>query len=898
MKKSLKIALLSVPQNLPLWCYAPDGNVYLDIDRETILNKTKSASALNDINKISGSAILGFKLLNSNKNDLILGEILEPAKFILTNTYFIEVNAFEGAICLNQNIIEVISKGDGYECELSDKQEHWKYLIEGRTLNELNYPVIRLTEEWLTEQWTAGESDPEDWTDAHLLTDDHIGVYFSIWHNGNWREKAATYNEDDELTEKGEIGVVDLVPVWHIQRLLEKIFCLDGWSFRCDALNTRWGRSLAAKLLINLDEDIPVESFGFRAVVKDKYIEFDFPEYNPSYWADTLYIQAVDDNEDGYDAGEGDDISGYYTGYDFETETPVYKATGLSGKFSFRSLVKLSTVDWSTKIYWEYWLIVNGQVENVFSGNIIDQSTGEKFFEYELNLMPTDEVQVYTINRFSYGTTGIYTVMPGTYWELKPIEVTFTEGVIINLSHLLPKDNSMNLIKAFANIIGQAKITTDWITKTVTFYPPHTTQVYGGNTAVGFYKSPERAVDVSEMIICDTEVDYTPEATDFREIIVSFKATSDAYAKSKGFGKESRPYGRKIVSNPFAPAGTEKFIENIYFEPTINIFADDVKVDKYLPIEIPASWDNSNYEVSKKHTPRIVSIVGYVRQFGSTDGNVIEFRKYYWKGEEKEFFPWVTQLSYQGVGEQNVRHDLNVVYGVQNYDLWDFWEKDFYDRLFGIPVDFDAIITDAFFDKTDFRDYVRVYAKGRELTLKLEQISGFKSNASSPSKLKLLSPYQRVQCEVEQSSAVRQYMRCDFYMDFGEWLSNETLGYMMLVKFDVNGQDYIGGADLPLGNNVTFANGNYPTNLPDFLNGLGIPGFTFGYANFRRKRFSIQFPVGTEFEFIIENTTNGQDMYRWTHEHQSQGTFFGLASWTVYAYADNPYPENCIIVEQ
>lgn len=891
----LRICLVDVPRNLPSWVYEADGNVFLDIDSGTVLTKTKSATQLTDINTITGDAVLGASLSRTDKNELILGGIMNASKLDFTNTYFVKVKAFDGAIALKQNLLEIISKGLKYEFELSDSTDHWKYQIEGRTLNELDYPIVRFTEDWLISQWTNDKPTPEEWADAHLYGPGHIGVYFSMWHCGNWRESLAEYDDDDNLFSRGKSGLSDLLPVWHFQPMLEKIFCLGGWTFRCDALTSEWGRAAGSKLSINFDEDILKSTFGFEAHVTEDYVAEQSTD-NPDFWSNTIYLQAIDDNNDGYDRGEFEGDAGYYVGFDYANNTPVYEASGLSGNYTLEGTIRVNTIPFNSKAYWELWVIINGNVETRLTGTVVDNNISEKIVSTVLDVVPTDKIQVYVQTVATYGTNGLYKIMKGTKWGMYPNEIRLGEGMILKLSDLLPAENCMDFVKGFADLI-RAKIKTDWITKTVTFYPPHDVEEKEGKLVKGFYNDEKRAINLTESVLCSSETTYSPEPVDYRDIQVAFKATTDNFAKSLGFGKDNRPYGRKIAANRFARAGTIKTIENPYFEPTLNKFSDDITDVGDLPVELPANIDNKDNKISKKHTPRVVTIVGYTRQFGSTDGNSITYRKYRWKSTVKEFLPWVTQLSFQGHGENNLSPVNNMVYGIQDYDLWRFWERDFYDRNFGNPVDFDAVISDEFFDSVDFRDYIRIYSEGRELVLKLDQISGFNSGGVSASKLKLLSPYKTIECNIDQSTASTQFYRCDFYMDFGPALSVETLEDMMLVKFDVNGVDMIGGVDIPFTGPVTFANGDYPTNLPDFLNSLGIPGFTFGYANFRRKRFSIQYPVGVEFEFIIENVNNGQDMYRWTHEHQSQGTFLGLPSWTVYAYFDNPYPENCILIE-
>ena len=904
---NFKIALLEVPQNLPSWVYSPDGNVYFDINPETVISRTSSAEILTDFNKITGDAVLGFSLSVTNKNYAILKDYINPSGYYYPNAYFLRVQAIKGCFILEQDYLEILSVGTKWEVELSNQKNHWKTLLENRTINECKYPVFRLTRENVNATYDLNP----------IFQDGNLEVFFSLWHNGNWRKQLTEYDDEGKISNRGRAGIEDLVPVYYILPMLKKIFALEGYKFFCPALENDWGRSLAMRNVIDLEEDIPPQSFGFKAVVLDNYtsVEVDASNSggilteNPDYWvSNSASLQAIDDHTLGYDGAQDEDYIGFYRTHldynDNNTTTKPYYATGLSGRFKISGKIYISNREFNESEIYVSAVVYDAVPEN--SNTIFYNSPQVKTdaglatieFEHIFTCEPDKEVTVKVfLDWAEHGDTGLFYVLKNSYWEMTPIEVEFSENMILPLSKILRADKCTDFIKGCVHLFGPGKLVTDWLNKTVTLLTPHSTDVYDYTRPMGYYKQPEKSIDISNLIECDSEVNYAPEVIDYNSYVIGFMTTTDKYLKDLGYNKEVKPYGISVEGNEFAPKLEIKTSENPYFEPTGNKYAIGIVADGHLPPELPVALDNTTNKISKDIKPRIVCVQGRVRQYAFNDGDFLQYRKFRWLEGESDLIPWVTQLSQQGIGENNVRPKHSITYGQDVFNLWEFWEQDFLDNIKGIGITIQADISDNFFSKRNFRTLYKYFNNGRELTLKLLQVSAQTGIEGKLATLKFISPYRSLNCNKAFSSAVNQFMQCDFYMDFSEHITEQTLEGMMLVKFDVNGQDMIGGANIQLMGPITKI-GNYVTNLPDFLNSIGVPSFTFSYAGQTQKKFSIKWPVGVDFEIIIEALSNGQDMYRWTPEAHFQGTFWGLPSWTAYAYEQSPYPTNCIIVDE
>lgn len=727
--------IAEVRNNLPSWCYNSSGSVLFDLSNDTKFAESYEAGALSEFDSIKGSGVLGFDLPRSKKNDLILSGYGVPSVIGADQYLLLGVLAFKNGRPIRQNRLRVLQNSDAtkaYETELVDSSTFWKDQLSSVRLCDLDLGSFILSRANLQSNW-ANDSQ---------YTANSGGVWFPLVHYGNW-QFPATYNEDDTIDTTTTSTPSDFRPWFHVLYLLEKLFCKIGWKFRSPILETpEWGRRLITYVLANFDGTSGLEGFEFRAATEESYFNSNsgnavgYPG-NPNWLINTDQIQArIDSPPLGKDPAGN---PGYYRVDPADPDGAFYHATLLSGVMTFTFDGYIDTTETGDKIivYPVVSLYNNGvnfaNVQGAYQ--LVDRERKRILYTTPpITMLPDYKVLVSLSTHFIFnpplGTgLGFYKVESGAVFYNTMESVSLSDGMFLHLPALVncTYDGS-DLFKGVMHLLGGGRLFEDWFNKTLWLFHPNEVTMWDGSKPEAFYKSNDHARTLE--VLCNSEKAKISPIKLNRYQRLQFANPKDALVKKRGFSKDNPLHGREIdLGADKGLIEKRKVRRNPFFEPTAMYYANDIPGTSGHWVEIPAIWDNDDFEFTNESGPRIALALGLVRQIQEEDSNGVRvYGSYLFENISTIDIPLAVQytthlLEINGVASYL---DRNVVYGEQEIDLYQFWREWLREQLQGLTLEYLAYIGNNFVDSNDFRTPYLIFYSGRWSLVKLSEISDFR----------------------------------------------------------------------------------------------------------------------------------------------------------------------------
>lgn len=201
----------------------------------------------------------------------------------------------------------------------------------------------------------------------------------------------------------------------------------------------------------------------------------------------------------------------------------------------------------------------------------------------------------------------------------------------------------------------------------------------------------------------------------------------------------------------------------------------------------------------------------------------------------------------------------------------------------------------------DFRTPFFFFYNGRPVKALAEGIRDFAPALNIPTPMRFLVEPSDTQCCDLPCSC--RFKECNYYQDFGQYITQDTLDALSITSFKVNGvEQLISAVDFGIINVVEVGGRHYVTNLVDALASIGVDYFTFSYSTKEYadkpdgRYFKIKWPSCWSFEIIISD--GEAQVYRYRDFDMAQQWFD--ATWEAMGYSGNPVsePQDCVITNE
>ena len=728
-KSCISIFLKNTPTGLPDQCYDRHGRVRLNLT-EVEIEKTKRVEELTEFDNISGSGVLGFKLLDDLCNCAILKSYGDPSSYEFDQNFCIPVVACEGYTSIEQNTLRIVQRvEDGWEVELINDETNWKNALSKFKMCDIDCPIFRFGLTALEESW----NNP-------IYQDGDTGLYFPLTHYGNW-SNPAIYDEDGILTDPAIVTLPDFRPWFHILPLLRKAFCQVGYEFKSPILESEWGRRLITYIAPNLSELKKDGVFGWKAgygiggAIAGENLNFN-DDSTPPFFDDSGAGAVGWYNTSTFSGGllQGD--------YQFEIKIEVNPRQMFIGQ-TFQLRVKIGAFT-PTQVNYDSPLYVFDGTQTIycFQTPIIEGLTADTATPCFVPGQTLSDISVIKNEN--------------TYFQGSAKKIGLLNGELYNGSSFLScEKNFLDFFKGVLHLIGGGKIVTDEINKCVTVYhPDDLAPMADGTSPEPFYEKHRPPIGGVKLVCDKRSVDILGrDKPRFYEI--GFADPEDCYTTDVlGYdGEDNQLYSKKIdIGGGKSSSEETKLDKNNCFEPTAQILASDLKTNESsfqgniidFP-EIPALWDNCDNESSYDIGPRIALACGLVSQYRGLDGNGIgTFANYLFDAGFGENvvtqIPFAYQLTDQvlgdGINEPFYRPQNVLVYGDERKDLHNlFWGRKILEINNGLQITHEGLFDDCEYSGEDFRTKRTVIYEGQCYTAKLTGLEGFKSCSNEPGTL-------------------------------------------------------------------------------------------------------------------------------------------------------------------
>ena len=730
-----RITLLNTPVNTPKQFLNADGSLSLDFCPKFERSKKVDQAALD---RVSSEGVLGFFLVLTEKNTWAITNAIQAERGLGSKGFYVQ--AWDDNIILPQTFLRIYNKTRrGTEAELVMHEDFWAISIKRLKLCQIEFPNFLLTEANLR----------DNWANNNIYRDGDSGLYFPLVHYGNW-QTAAVY-DDDLIQTQGSAGEADFRPFIHVLALLQRGFCKLGYKFRSPILETEFGRSLIAYLLVDLSGNNSLDSFKIAAYQTEPYQTIgagyptDLP--NPLWMAPTNELQFVDTSVQGQDSGfyivspAGDARADGGLNY--------YYMRGLSGKYSFDVEFDVDTAySGETVILLVSMLVFDPTIP--FPGGLVASLAAPQFISVsntvrfrwttpEFDIDPKWRIAFTSTVFFSSGGSGfgIYRISNG-FVKANPLSVKFQANMQLIMKAWI--DCELEFEKFVQGIVHavQGKLVSDELTRTVWLYQSDEAVLFDGQIPEPFYQSAR-----AEGIYDCTSFKFTyRRIIDKRYYVLGYKNPDDEYVKQRGFDNDNPVKARKLDFGTKYEEATEPNL-NPFFEATENIQATDLgHVNIISPnidtsVVIPACWDSTEFKVAKKVKPRLLLAKGMVSQYRGKDSfsnDVVA--QWSFKGVIETELPYAFMYNTQALGTthtavvatENIAYDFNV-----NDLSRTFWRSFLAELASNEEIDIQLIVNPIDFDTISMRRFFNLkfsntYVVGRLISL--ERFTGTKAEAT------------------------------------------------------------------------------------------------------------------------------------------------------------------------
>jgi len=693
----LKIQVVDGAQNVPS-AVLQNGKLFVDVDSEAILEFSKARTELTEVGNIRDEASLPISIPQTDRNNAIAGFVRNHN--LIDNLYApLKVLVQEGMTAHSLNYLQFTGSDDEagrYNAELIRGEGHWLYEAEKYALYNTPFETFELTKANLIQNWQS---------EAAYAPGSGLGYYWPLVHYGGWAAERS-------------VVIEDFRPWFHVFAILEKAFCDIGWKFESPFFQSGYGLRIICYLLSEnfLEQPELLDLAKFRASLSEAFI------------TNSGLETVIFDTED-YDTGGNFDLtSGSFARagvFDFKCNL-AYPYT--AGPISTVRIIKESQFGVITVL-----AEANGAVGP--NGTTASVRVEAK----NVILIGGDRVYVQFQTEIPTGLFG--------YFENKPLKTFFERGSIVAPAELIDQTLTLlDFLKACVHLCA-GRIQTDWVNRTVTLYSPYDTIVYGEDVE-GFFKEGDGAfVNLSELVISNSEAVSLNRAEKPRYLVLQFKDSGDPKAKEANAGRPEEIFSKTIDRGTLYKPGKE-YSKNSLFEPTVNDFLVKFPVVGVAPaisnseVDLPHCYDNDKGEISFKIGYRILWAAGYKQQrVAETGGN----RFWVFENLPESLVPYCFQSPNAPISPAVEIPEERLIYGdEEEKDLFSFcYRKHVLQGLYSVSVSLKALLSADFYKKLSFRDIYKIYYDGRTFTSRLLEVSGRKSCSGEPATI-IVQPISRV----------------------------------------------------------------------------------------------------------------------------------------------------------
>ncbi len=889
--------------NLPLTARNRLGvnSVLLDITNNEAIRLTKNVEALTNANKLQTDGAQPFSAPSNPTNDAIFVEYLTPNVIDNRREYYeVRVRIAGHPLAYTRLVVTDIPKTRGGEwgLELRRAPDHWLELSGAKFVNTIDFGEFELTKEnidanWLESKWKGNEGD--------------VPYIWPVMDYGNWCDRSTPVNEGQTTRFKG-LALEDLRPLISLPYLLKQGFCEIGWTldgliFETDfiaglyayILNEEYYKAGSIMAVSTLQTVDITGSGGFFSFSGIPFNTLDFSNLTNIELGGIVFLAGLQNT------------LGIAYQYTFEFSGIIANPGSNSQNVTFH----VGEIDEG--------------VSGIFTGEILSEDVtvtvpgnGEKeaFIRLSCTLKPGQKAAI----RMPELDSLPMTIKAGSRGKAYPDDKSFYTGQTITLKNAVESENTLlTYLKSFCHLT-RSQVRTDETTKTVTLYPKKSVNVFGTNVA-GFVLDEQPNIDISELVVQESEQMKAVRPEQKRFVEIGFKDSTDAYIESLNLTKE--PYRRKILNSNLLPDEVTE-IYNPLFEPTLegvdNLLNDgfDVAFSVGSSVALPRMWDNDQRERSFRIAPRLFYSYGKIKQQNPDSFNFANIYASFFFVEKPtpSNTGLITEFAYASMLPTRVLEPTPDFYGNlvfekqvlgsqftpnEDTDLFNTFYLNITNELRGgFEIDLLMLINMNFYNAVDFRRNYKFMYRGRPISAPMTQIRDFVGCAAIPTPATFfIEPTESQCCELPCGC---QFSTCEYYQDFGPFMTQTTLNSLTITKFEVDG---VSAITSPVGFGIiriiNILNKPYVANLVDTLNSIGAPYMSFDYA-YRldpvkgARFFTIKKPVCQGFIIEISNST--EVLYRYTESVQEQ-TWFG-SGFSAFGYGANTYdePENCKITTE
>lgn len=851
--------------------------VSIDLEKGFSPRFSKDVNTLSDVNKLITDGMLNFSVPQSKTNDIVFMDSGSPLITDNRDTG-VECRIYVDGRQYPFDRIWVKNKQKGrWEIEVRRSPNHWLELASLKKLNSIDIGTQELNNDVRI-----------DLADQYFIDGGAITRWFPCDY-GNWVD----LSEPVQFTDPPLKGVnyEDLRPWFSIPELLKIGFCEIGWTLQGQILGTKWSRSQWAYIL---SREYYTQSKGGNHIV----IQKNFSDTN-------MNLDFVGASSLVHDPGTNNVLP--YPGI---INTLPYKA---HYKFTFVGVIENAhTDDWELKSQLHEYDPPGG-IGGGLTGVVFDEVTTvlvagtEKTYTITLEAdLESGQKAVIYLNWRDNGILDLIgvTAKSGYVMQSEVSQKSLVRGDVVELARLINADYFLlDLFKGYVHMIG-GRIETDIENKIVSVYPYKYTDAYG-DPAEGFVKDDEPPIILDGMVICESEQLGRIRNNLPRYTRLSFADSSDSYVSE--FVKPQEPlFSRKVLNGADLP-DTVNDLKNPFFEPTVEIQSQILRRQKdatgrYHPSPyLPVLHDNTEGNRSFAIGPRVLLSFGNAKQVDPDSG--LECKIYM----ENEFLPnvptsefgYASQLpTLEFLAGSEPEVDAKLTYGSYPDDLY---VKFYLDTLAiekgGFNINALVLMTGTDYSAWDFRTRFLYTLNGKPVAMLGQRIRDFAAALDIPTPMDFVIEAPSTTC-CDLPCGCR-FMECDYYQDFGQYMTQDTLDELSITSFKVNEIEQLEGPiDFGILRIVEFNGLQFCMNMVDALTSIGVDYFSFRPSTqiYEPKSdarfFRIKRPVCWTFEIIISDGDG--EVYRYTETTQEQKWFD--ADWSPFGYSETPIgdPNNCV----
>jgi len=706
-----RIELAESTFGFPAQYLEADGRIIFDTWDGFTFELTERLSELTEATQITKSAVLGFDLPSTPKNDYLF-RAFRTANLMYNQFSALKVTCItaSGRI-LQQDQMWLFSFNDAeksYQVEIYDTDDFWPIQAEELTFDQLDLGTFTVSELNMIDNWQTPE-----------YADGQDPFYFGLVHYGGF------------WGNMNEFFMDDLRPLLSVPALLTKAFQEIGWTFDSPLLSSPWFNRLWVYIL---KEELSYSTMGdglYNAeastlstftVSRDtgvpnvarKYFLFDTVISDPGGNLLTNTHATINDHTvysltEGVPAVMGVSIA----------VTLLGDALGGSARIGVADVDDLDNP-----------IVLTSQ-----SFSVGASESKSIVFEEEFYATTIRNIAFFVEFESSNGvdpTPLIYAIAPTI--TLRSVSNRVHRGDTVTISELVSSDYTLiDFLRGLAHL-GNFRFNTDWGTRTVSMYPEMTADVYGQDVE-GFIFPYDSNVDVSDSVIPESLFASFPKSRPNRYVSLRWKESKDSFIEELKLPEEGPLHSRKIDLGEALKKETT-INENPFFEPTGNITINEVSM--------PAMWDNTNDEISYKIGPRILYAVGFTRQYDPVTGDGFAWN---FEFQVRPNLPYVAQLP-EGYIDTGAGPELptgNVVFGDKDPDLFTtFYASAVLDARFSPTYEFKIKASDVLFESLDFRSRLHIEYGQETIIARLLEKREFKTDLSEPFTIVVRPEYQDV----------------------------------------------------------------------------------------------------------------------------------------------------------